>query len=236
MPDGTPRDWNEFEWEQALRESDRYAYRYMRLLRRFSDLPGGSELIADRMQDTETALPTCDFDCDECPRRWDCEFAMPRDWSLGEIPDFLDNRREDDDLEDEDFGIAYEKDATFALLRQTTFGWCNVFAAVLPAEHRSVALTALYHLGRALGNLAYTLEEEEMEEDRLDNSGIAFLKRSLHHINEALGIIARVSNDVPRNKRLMNTLRDHLLQVREGVLKHVQRCRSRLQDGEDPAD
>lgn len=224
MPDGNPTDWTEYEWEQALRESDQYASRYMRLLRRFSDLPGGQDLIADRMEDSQGVLPTCDFDCDNCTKRWDCDFAMPHDWMLGEIPEYAGDEDEDDIDEDEDDGgLLYEKDATFALLRQMTLGWCNVYAAVLPAEQREPALTALYHLGRALGNLAYTLEEAGDEQPA---AGVAFLKRALFHLNEALGIMVQLGQESARHDRLMKALRKHLMGVREGILRHLSKRRS----------
>ncbi|MFW5802456.1 MAG: hypothetical protein ACOCWJ_00930 [Verrucomicrobiota bacterium] len=222
MPEGTPTDWNEYEWEQALRESDQYASRYMRLLRRFSDLPGGQDLIAERMESASTALPTCDFDCDSCEHRWNCEFAMPHDWMLGEIPDIDEDEEDLLDDENDDGGLLYEKDVTFALLRQMTLGWCNVYAAVLPAEQRGPALTVLYHLGRALGNLAYTLEETDAEQP---DAGIAFLKRCQNHLNEALGIMNRLGQESARHERLMKALRKHLMEAREGVLRHLEKRR-----------
>lgn len=237
-PNSSSEEWNEFEWEQALRESDQYAFRYVRLLQRFNDLPGANDLIAEHMsRESNDVLPTCDFDCDNCEKRWTCEFAMPHDWMMGEIPDFSDP---DDDVRENPFGgsdeeidaeggLAYEKDGTFALLRRTTLGWSNVYAAVLTPDQRPVALRALYHLGRALGSLAYTLEEAD---DERAATGVAFLKRALQHLNAALGHLAELGQETGRQKRLIGTIRGYLLTVREGLLNHLQKYRSALNNSD----
>ena len=156
---------------------------------------------------------------------------------MGEIPEFSE---QDDDVTDDPFGesdedidaeggLAYEKDGTFALLRRTTLGWSNVYAAVLAPDQRPVALRALYHLGRSLGSLAYTLEETDEERAA---AGIAFLKRALQHLNAALGDLAELGQDTGRQKRLIGTIRGYLLKVREGLLNHLQQYRAALNNSD----
>ncbi len=242
QPNDESNSWDEFQWEQALRESDEYAVRYIQLMKRFCDLPGGGELIARHMgPDYQDKLPDCDFNCEECPSRWDCEFAVVNDWSLGGYEGAVDEDDEDgqddeDDAEgDEDSELAegpilpgdplfYESHPVFAALRQTAMGWCNIYAAILPAEMRIAGLKVLYHIGRALANLAYSIGDGLYDQPP---ASIAFAKRSAAHVNKALGLMAQMIQDTPRLEPLLDTIRVHLLKIREGQIEHLSQCRAR---------
>lgn len=229
-------EWDEFEWEKALRESDDYASRYFQLLKRFCDLPGSNELIAKSMGDeADDQLPPCDYDCEECEDRWDCEFAVTQDWSVG------GDRPPDDDEEPQEEGdpgppqpgdaLFFETDPVFVMLRQTAMGWCNVYAAMLPADARVTGVRVLCHIGRSLANLAYCIGDGYYDQP---SGSIAFAKRSLGHLNRAVGFLNQMIQERPRLEQLLATIRNHLMKAREGLLEHLHNCRKRLAEG--PAD
>jgi hypothetical protein len=239
-------DWNEFDWEQSLRESDAYASRYFTLLKRFCDLPGGNELIAQHMgPEFKDLLPDCDYDCESCEHRWDCDFASAPEWSCDDCQDCPDwdecqgswaqgedadgefadgERQEDGQPADEDAqALFYETHPTFRTLRQAAIGWCNIYAAILPPESRPLGLKILFYMGRALANLAYSIDDGSYAKPQ---ASIAFAKRSLAQLNYAIGQLNQLMSERVRLRRVLETIRTHLLQGREGLLDHLQRCRS----------
>lgn len=223
-------EWDEFEWEKALRESDAYATRYFELLGRFCDLPGGNELIADHMgRDFEDRFPDCDYDCESCESRFECDSPAAQEWTPGETGTTVDDDEEDDDSFDEDDDgddeLFYETHPAFNMLKQTAMGWCNVYSAILPTDARRVGLVILFHIGRALANLAYSIGDGQQEQPA---SSIAFAKRSLAQLNHALGLLARLTSERPRLKGLLGVIRDHLLKSRQAILDHVDTCRKKL--------
>ena len=228
-------DWTEFDWELALREGDEFATRYFRLLERFCDLPGANELIARHMgAEFDAAQPDCDVSCDDCSRRWDCELASPLDWTPSE-GEGGGAARHDDDGGDKEDGAAepgdslfYETDPVFVLLRQAAIGWCNIYAAILPAEARVQGLTVLFHIGRSLANLSYSIDDGLYEQPA---ASIAFAKRSLAQINKAIGAISQLIQDNPRLEKILSTLRSHLMRANEALIDHLQRCRRERKSG-----
>jgi hypothetical protein len=230
-------DWDEFEWEQALRESDEYAARYLQLLTRFCDLPGGNELIAQQMgPDFDAQIPECDFDCENCDQRWDCEFATTEDWDLNEEENDEEESEENDEEEndeEEDFqpepgdSFFFERDPVFISLRQAAIGWCNIYAVILPSKQRVAALSVLYHVGRALSNLSYSIGDGLYEQPA---SNVAFAKRGNAHLNKAIGFINQIIKEKPRLKSLLDAVRKHLLGVREGMLHQLKLCREKASE------
>lgn len=223
-------EWNEFDWERSLRESDEYAHRYFKLLRRFSDLPGADELISKHLG-TEVDGESCSFDCENCDRRWDCDFPLMEEWST-------EWEWEDEEPRDSESGSSatpvpgdtwfYESDARFQVLQRLTLGWCNVYAAVLSPEDRRRGLNVLFHLGRALGNLSYSIGDGLYDQPR---ASVAFGKRSLHHLHTAMKQVDDLTVERPRLRPLLGAMKEHFLKVREGLFDHIQKCRS--MEGED---
>ncbi|OPZ28650.1 MAG: hypothetical protein BWZ02_01239 [Lentisphaerae bacterium ADurb.BinA184] len=231
--------WNEYRWEQALRESDDFAARYFALLRRFCDLPGAEELIAERMgPDYEDSLPECETECEDCEKRWDCEYAAPHEW-VTHSPDADDEDEEDDGGEEgggeDEAGeeppielgdaLFYETDPTFHSLRQAAMGWCNIYAAILPPEARRRGLSILFAIGRGLANLSCSVGNGLYEQPA---ASVAFAKRCLACLNMALGDLQRMMDERPRLARLLAAMQEHLLRARGAVVDHLGRCRERL--------
>ena len=222
------KDWDEFDWERALRESDDFAVRYFQLLRRFYDLPGANELIAHHMgADFEESLPDCTFECEECGGRWQCEFASPLDWN----PESREMPAEEDvpdpDPESEE-PLFFESDPVFVMLRQAAVGWCNIYAAILPPDSRIKGLKILYHVGRSMANLAYSIDDGLSDQPA---ASIAFTKRSLAQLNHALGYLNQLIREKPRLKKILTTIREHLINANEALLDNLQRYRSGSEKG-----
>ena len=214
-------NWTEFDWEEALRESDVMAERYFTLLKRFSDLPSGDELIARHMgPDFDPAMldmdPASDYDLPE----W------PEDDSAGQWHDDdpLQEGGEGGDSAEQEQTLYYETDPVFVALRQNAVGWCNVYAAILPREARNRGLSILYHLGRSLANLAYSIDDGSFEQP---TASIAFGKRSLASLNLALRELDVLMQEHRRLHQLLKTMRKHLIECVDKLVDHLNRCRQR---------
>jgi hypothetical protein len=222
--------WDERRWERALREGDGTAAKYFQLLRRFADLPAADELISDRMgPEFEDELPDCDFNCEECTSRWECEYSAPLDW------DTAGEREEEDGEEDESVAegppepgdsLFFETRPAFRSLRQVAMGWCNVYAVILPPECRSLGLKVLYYLGRALAYLSCSIGDGLYAQPA---RSVAFGKRALATINVSLGVMDQLIEKRPQLEKLLCAMRRHLLVARQAAVDHLQRCRRRLE-------
>jgi hypothetical protein len=222
--------WDEFRWEQVLKEGDEGAAKYFRLLNRFADLPAAEELISERMgPDFDDEMPDCDFDCEECANRWNCEYCQPLDWETLR-DDEEDEEEDDDDTEDASppepgDALFFETRPAFRSLRQVGLGWCNVYAVILPAESRANGLKVLYYLGRALAYLSCSIGDGLYE---YPARSVAFAKRALASINLALGVMEELVDDKPQLDKLLQAMRKHLLVARQASVDHLHKCRKRL--------
>ena len=216
---------NEFEWEQALRESDEYAQKYFELLQRFCDLPDSERLIAKRMgPDYAERMGEHMFEDEVGPWEDMLDVEEPG-WGLA-LPSF-ESKADDDEENDEEAAQAlfYETNPTFGSLRQAATGWCNVYSAILPSEKRALGLQALYHMGRALANLAYSLEEGA---NGIQAASLALAKRSLASLNMAVGLVQQIGREQPEIASLVGTIGTHLIRCTDGVVDHISTCREKL--------
>ncbi len=226
-------EWNEFDWERSLRESDEYAHRYFKLLQRFSDLPGADELISKHLG-PEGNGESCDFDCDNCERRWDCDLAMMDEWSTDW--DWIEENEDEAPSDDADAppqpgdSWFYESHPCFRGLQKLSLGWCNVYAAVLPPENRRRGLGILFHLGRSLGNLSYSIGDGIYDRP---SASVAFAKRSVHHLHVAMKAIEDLTVERPHLRPLLAAMKEHFLKVREGLIDHLNKCRSLTGDSDE---
>lgn len=232
-PDTT--NWSEFDWEQYLRESDRYATQFFELLKRFSDLPGARELIAQKMgREFKGKMLDCNFNCDSCDFRNECEFSNIDDFEEPTAEEYDDGDWEPEDTVEENRPLApgdqlfYETDAAFVTLRQTAIGWCNIYAAILPADARPLGLKILFHIGRALANLAYSIGDGTYEQPA---ASIALGKRSLGQLNSAVGRLGQLIQEKPKLAKILEAMKGHMLRCQELLGDHLQRCRARQQQG-----
>lgn len=212
---------SEFDWERTLRRSDKLAAKYFTLLERFSELPDGDAMIAEQLnRSPDSALSDCDFDCENCSHRWNCDFAEVSAWMEQEdLPaeddddDVFGNTDAEDSLSSEN-SIFYESNDTFQALRYCAFGWSNIYAAVLPPEKRREGLNIVFYLGRALAYLSFAVGEGVYEER---GAGIALLKRALWLINKVIGDMNELKSQYTQLGDIIKAMEDQLLKVRNDI-------------------
>ena len=235
--------WNEYDWEQYLRESDRYAAHFFGLLKRFCDLPSAREIINQKLErEFKGRLLDCNFNCENCESRWNCEFSTFSGDEDGEPPP---DTLEMDDFDDGAAPVSstfppepgnplyYEAHPAFVMLRQTALGWCNVYAAILPADVRPLGLKVLFHIGRALANLAYSIADGMYAQPP---ASLSMAKRSLDQLNTAMGEVQRLRQEKPRLAKILEAIEAHLMRSQESIEDHLHACRKRLGDtGKDGA-
>ncbi len=233
-------DRDEFHWENSFREDDEYIASYIKLLKRFSDLPECNQLISrqlgdlssSRNQNEEHDFPECSLNCNECSNRWHCDFAMPElseeqsQW-LPPEDDPIDSAPEDEPAAENGEGqpgdiFYYENAPSFVLLRQTALGWCNVYATVLPADDSFTGGKVLFYISRALTHLAASVGDGLYIQV---GANIAFAKRALQDLNHAVGLINELSKNHAELESVSGTVRRQLLKVREMILTHLKERR-----------
>ena len=209
--------WDEFQWEQALKYSDHSAARYFRMLDRFGDLPDAEELIAASLGD----LGFFELD-DELAEDWaeEDEFRAEAEAEAGE--------EERGPIVPGD-AMFFEASPLYKRARQISLGWCNIEASVLAKEDHMWGLTILLHLGRLLSYLALSIGDGTF--DRAV-PGIAFGKRSLSQINTILGELQTKSQEKPKYTGMFKLVNEHLLEIHDMLIEHIEECRSHNEDDE----
>jgi len=224
-----PNDsWDEFEWEQNLKDGDQFAKKYFQLLKRFRDLPNAKELIETYMgpefQDRIAELNMEEQDDELFDEEWDDEQYLPTQW--GNKTSQEENHNEK--FEQQIIGkpgdpFFYETHPAFTTLRQINLSWCNIYAAILPQEARQEGLAILFHLGRSLANLIYSVDDGKLEQV---DASIAFAKRSTNQLNKALGKILQMKNKYPRLNDIMEAIYTQLLTANQHILDQLYLCRN----------
>lgn len=191
--------WDEFEWEKLMRKSDQYAHEYMRLFKRFGELPGGEDLIIDELKG----------------------FQLPEF-----VEDDFDGDFGDADFENIDFGPEepyFERDKSYLLLRQVSIGWCNIFATLLSLEHRPFGVRIIFYLGRALAYYQGALADGQYPNP---NSFIAATKRSLDNVNKAIGEIDELGAKRDVYLNVTAAMKGHLREVHDRMIDHLNKLRA----------
>ena len=200
--------WNEFEWELAMRSSDDFACRYFNLLDQYGDFPGAENYIQAKLDDKLPDYPEDDF----------MEY---------EIEDFFE-QSEGNEAPNEDSpifsGIYYETQRSYRVLRQVSIGWCNIFATHLTPEKYLLGTHILYHLGRATAHLASSLADGKYTESLAVH--IASGKRAMKQLNEVLGLIAHLPQTVPSDREIRDALHKHLCEVQQEISDHLVRLQT----------
>lgn len=216
-------NWDEYEWEQALKHSDHVAGRYFRMLERFGDLPDAESFIAGSLGEQnffEFQDDTYYFDDDE------------DDWQ-----EDAEESGDDEDDEDERTGpgdtLYFETCPVYQRARQISLGWCNILSSVLKPEDRMWGLDVLFHLGRILSYLSLCIGDGTF--DRLSAS-IAFAKRSIQEVNTILGQIDAKNQATTKYRSIFKLIRDHLLETHDMLVTLLFDLRKRNPAGEDDPD
>ncbi len=218
-------NWNEFDWEQALKHSDHVAARYFRMLERFGDLPDADSFIASRLgeQNFFDFQDETFYTYDESEEEWD-HHGEGEEGGSGEEGDDED----DDEEEDEQIGpgdtLYFETCPVYQRARQIALGWCNILSSVLKPDDRLWGIAVLFHLGRILSYLSLSIGDGTF--DRLPAS-IAFAKRSLQEVNLILGEIERKNKATVSYRTILKLIREHLLETHDMLVTLLMDLRKR---------
>lgn len=201
------KNWTEYDWEMAMRQSDDFASKYFKLLEKYGELPGSDDIILQKIDGKAPILMDdgdyyVDFDPEE----------------LAEI--------EEDDDEIFETGFYYENMPSFMLLRQVSIGWCNIYATFLLPEHRKHGVTILFHLGRALAHLIGSLGDGNYDQPA---SHLASGKRALDQVNKAIGFVDQLTTLRPAYKKVTNAINKHLTEAQEKIIDHIYKLKSKQQ-------
>ena len=199
------KDWDEYDWEMAMRQSDRFASKYFKLLDRFGDLPGSDDMILKKMGGITSPL------------------MEENDYYIEFDLDDLQEIDEDDD-ENFDGGFYYENTPVYMLLRQVAIGWCNIYATFLLPEHRKYGVNILFHLGRAMAHLAGSLGDGQYENTA---SYLASGKRAADQINKSIGQVEQLTQFRPAYKKVTEAINKHLREVHSKIVDHLMLLRTK---------
>lgn len=220
IPDWDNSDnWQEIEWEHALKYSDDLASRYFVMLERFDDLPNAEELIAAKLGEQNFfQLEECGYDDD-----WDNEISDFNTFDDHEDNDLLGF----DDKVTRGDSLYFETCPVYSRARQITLGWCNIVSSVLKPEDRFWGISILFNLGRLLSYLSLSIGDGTFEHL---NGSVIFAKRSLQQINFVLGEIRSKTEESPNYKSMFGIVKTHLLENHDLVIDYILDCRQRQKD------
>lgn len=199
------KNWTEFDWEMAMRQSDEFASKYFRLLERYGELPGSDDIIIKQL---DGATPPLMEESD-----YYVEFDV----------DVLNEINEEDD-ETFEGGFYYENTAVYMLLRQVSIGWCNIYATFLLPDHRRYGVNILFHLGRAMAHLTGSLGDGKYENTA---SYIASGKRAADQINKSIGLVEELTQLRPSYKNVTNAIVKHLCEIQSKIIDHLLMLRTK---------
>lgn len=204
------KNWTEYDWEMAMRQSDDFASKYFELLQKYGELPGSDDLILQKLDGKAPVL----MDDGDYYVEFDPE-------EMAEI--------EDDSDEDFSLGLYYENNASFMLLRQVSIGWCNIYATFLLPEHRKHGVTILFHLGRALAHLIGSLGDGNYE---IPASHLASAKRALDQVNKAIGQVDQLTSLRPAYKKVTKAINKHLTEIQEKIVDIVYQLKEKCAENQ----
>lgn len=193
------KNWTEYDWEMAMRQSDRFASKYFQLLDRYGDLPGSDDIILKQMGGITSPL------------------MEENDYYIEFDLDDLQEIDEDDD-ESFDGGFYYENTPVYMLLRQVAIGWCNIYATFLMPDHRKHGVNILFHLGRAMAHIAGSLGDGQYENV---SSNLASGKRAADQINKAIGLVEQLNQYRPAYKKVTEAINKHLREIHSKIVDHL---------------
>jgi hypothetical protein len=213
-------DWDEFQWEQAFKYSEKMSARYFRMLSRFGDFPNAERLIAAHLGDTSLLKALEEEEAIEM----EFEISKPEHHHYDDDDDELDFEPGEGKRPEPGDPLFFEGVPLYVQSKQVALGWTNVLSNVLEEEDRLWGLQTLFALGRILSYMSMAIGDgifEPVEET------IALGKRVLHQINIVLGIMAEKEE---KYGELFGFVREQLLEVRDGAVNFLMDMRDRRED------
>lgn len=214
MPEHEPeRTWDEYDWERFLQQQDRKTEKYMDLIERYMDHPNRDQIIAREMgwyhlldKDGETWAENVDVRFDE------------------EILAAAEAEAEDSEQTDDDEGFEVHPlyKASFAL----TVWIDQLFEELGDVQNQPAAVKLSTQAAIASAKLAAALSDDDIDEIGMT---IAYLKRALKAIMNALEAAVQLRKDVRLDVERFGTLNQRLFQIRDGIIQLMGEFRAEWQ-------
>ncbi len=238
---GEERVWDEYDWERFLQQQDRKTEKYMELLERYLDDPNRDQIIAKEMgwhhlldetgKDWSANLDTL-FDQrngaasgpvkedgeDEDSEDEDDEFEEADDEDEDEDEEDFDDDDldgEDEEEEDEKSNNRYDRHPLYQAASALTVYLDQVFDEQDPISQHPAAVRLTTSATLANVKLAAALSDDDVDELGMS---IAYLKRALKAITNALDATAQCEQEQLIDAPLAQELRGRVFQVRDGVV------------------
>jgi len=187
--------WDEYEWERFLQQQDRNTEKYLGLIDKYSDHPDRDRLIAQEMGWSHFSEPTEEEEAD-----WEAAFE-----------EFADDEFEEDEEDEPDFTDTPLYQETIELHR-----WiADFFERDSEMENHPDAVRLVTSSALCNAKIAAAFSGTESGEIGMT---IAYLKRGLKAINEALEAGAALENEGKLTRRELGSLNKRLFGIRETIV------------------
>ncbi len=196
-------DWNEFQWEKEIRQDEKRIRRYFQILPSCLDLPDEEDSIINKLMAHPDLVPSR-ADSNNTENSLDIFFEG--DDEHLDISDLKDRR--DSDI--------------FLHLHKLSLEWNIILVRDLRRSLRKSGLITTCTFGRLT---ARSIDIIELEDARMPQFKISLLKRILRGINDLLGQINSFSRRQNTLKTKLDTLSQHLHNVREKVINILHETR-----------
>lgn len=197
--DHSERVWDEHDWERFLQQQDRKTERYMELLEKYIDDPNRDSIIAREMGWFHLL--------DEDGKEW-----------VESVDALFTDGGEDGECEEEE-GPAEAESFEHHPLYEATFAltiWIDHFLEELgEAQHSPAGVRLTTQTAIAGAKLAAALSDDDVDEIAMT---IAYLKRALKAITNALEAAAVLKREAPVDPEKAATLTHRLFQIRDGII------------------
>ncbi len=233
------RVWDEYDWERFLQQQDRKTEKYMELLEKYLDDPNRDQIIAKEMgwhhlldengKDWGANLDTLfeqrhgaaggpvkeDADADEEDEAEDFDDEDEDD------PDEEDEDFDEDDLdeeeedEDEKSASRYDRHPLYQAASALAVYIDQVFNEQDPVSQHPAVVRLTTSATLANVKLAAALSDDDVDELGMS---IAYLKRALKAITNALEATAQCEQERLLDAPLAQELRERVFQVRDGIV------------------
>ena len=203
--------WDEYDWERFLQQQDRKTEQYMELLEKYLDDPDRDQIIASEMGWNHLVDENGASWVDEADSLFAEEMGM-----LGEGP-------EDEEDQGAANGIGFEMHPLYQAAFALTIWLDQLFEELGDLQNHPVVVKLTTQSAIASAKLAAALSDDDVDEIGMT---IAYLKRALKAIANALDAAAQLKKEIKLGPRRHATLNRRLFQIRDGIITLMGEFRS----------
>lgn len=188
--------WDEYDWERFLQQQDSKTDRYMELLEKYLDDPNRDQIIAREMGWSHML--------DEDAQNW---------------AEQVESSFDENELEEAEEEADQENGFEMHPLYQASFGltiWIDqLFDDLGESQNLPAAVKLATQSAIASAKLAAALSDDDADEIGMT---IAYLKRALKAITNALDACAQLRKDRILDRERQTALTQRLFQIRDGIV------------------